>query len=256
MPSPMNAISESDLNYSEIPSDSNDDTYDDNDDSSYGSGFGTDECNFEFEFDDFNFDDDTIENDDDDDDVDTFPPLPFWFGTEDHDQVMQIMNMYDDFLNLEKERKSCVRKPEPFVGCVCRYQVKGSSFQTLDKIKIYQKEILPPGKDMTVYKVKHVLVKWDVETGLPTNMTLLKKIQRDYWEKRCHSENYSYLYCIPFRDDCRAQFFCSRTEKNMMYANDQFTYAPYVKDKLEELNNQLESLCVGDNIYSASPPIR
>lgn len=42
----------------------------------------------------------------------------------------------------------------------------------------------------------------------------------------------------------------------MMYANDQFTYAPYVKDKLEELNNQLESLCVGDNIYSASPPIR
>lgn len=42
----------------------------------------------------------------------------------------------------------------------------------------------------------------------------------------------------------------------MMYANDQFTYAPFVKDKLEELSNQLESFGVGENIYSASPPMR
>ncbi len=68
---------------------------------------------------------------------------------------MQIMNIYDEFLGLENERKKCVRKPKPFVGCICRYQVKGSNFQTLDKIKVYQKDILPPGKDMTVYKVEH-----------------------------------------------------------------------------------------------------
>lgn len=81
MPSPMKANSEPDINYSELPFDNNDDMYDDSDDSSFGSGFGSDECDFEFEFeDDINFNDDDNEKDDD---IDTFPPLPFWFGTED-----------------------------------------------------------------------------------------------------------------------------------------------------------------------------
>ena len=42
-----------------------------------------------------------------------------------------------------------------------------------------------------------------------------------------------------------------------MYANDETTFAPFVKEKMEELKTHLESLGVDDNsIYSASPPMK
>lgn len=68
------------------------------------------------------------------------------------DHILQIIKIYDEALNLEKERKQCIRKPKPFIGSILRKPVKANTFKTFDKISVFQKAILPPGNEIPILK--------------------------------------------------------------------------------------------------------
>jgi len=122
---------------------------------------------------------------------------PFWFSYEDTDQICGILNSYSKTLDLEEERKSCVRAPPPFIGKVKRVQVDADLFTTLDQVSIYLRDVRPLGISLPFSRDEWLLTSWDVAEGVPLRSFRIKDESLiEFWQSRAHGD-VSYLYCRP-----------------------------------------------------------
>jgi hypothetical protein len=158
-------------------------------------------------------------------------PIPFWFTHEEPDQIRTIFKSYALTLDLEKQRKACIRSPAPFIGRIKRTPIKPAEsdtdkeFKTLDKVEIYLRELYPLGTMLPLSRVAWVLTSWD-DDGIPTNCSELSKSAKKSVQKRAQGALSSTLYCAPvFRTKDEYEFSVSSQEHSLMYTSSSSTNA-------------------------------
>jgi len=123
--------------------------------------------------------------------------VPFWFAHEDQDQINEIVQIYNQTLNIERERKMCLRAPVPFVGSIKRTQVHNTLFSTLDEVSVYLRDIKPLGVDLPLSRTVWLLTSWEVSEGIPLHSFEIREDRlREFWQKRSRGAS-SFLYCRP-----------------------------------------------------------
>eukprot|EP00026_Physarum_polycephalum_P006269 Phypoly_transcript_06311.p1 GENE.Phypoly_transcript_06311~~Phypoly_transcript_06311.p1 ORF type:complete len:394 (+),score=78.34 Phypoly_transcript_06311:130-1311(+) len=166
--------------------------------------------------------------------------VPFWFTHEEPDQIRMIFESYAVTLNLEEQRKACVRAPAPFIGRIRRTPVKPleseteTCFKTLDKVEIFLRELYPLGTMLPLSRVTWVLTTWDLNDGVPIQSQELQKSSKivspltftiESIQRRTHGQS-STLYCAPIeRTKEEYQYSVSPQDHNLMYASNSSTNA-------------------------------
>lgn len=168
--------------------------------------------------------------------------VPFWFSHEEPEQLRLIFDSYSTTLELEEQRKQCIRAPAPFIGRIKRTQVEEEPFTTLDEVEIYLREIYPLGTMLPLSRTDWVLTSWDPEEGVPTKIVKLTKQMRKFWKKRTHGHSSSYLYCSPlFRTKEEYTYNVSPQNHDVMYTSDSATYtsvtqfSPFLPERCREV---------------------
>lgn len=152
-------------------------------------------------------------------------PIPFWFTNEEPDQIRMIFDSYAITLDIEEQRKACIRSPAPFIGRIIRMPLKPSdneaencdinnntnnnnnnnnnnttsttTFKTLDKVEVYVRELYPLGTILPLSRVVWLLTTWDSNEGIPTNSVEVTKGLKKSLQKRALTTQSSTLYCAP-----------------------------------------------------------
>jgi len=171
--------------------------------------------------------------------------IPFWFSHEDEDQVCKIMEYYTRFLDLETERKLCLRAPMPFIGRVRRTRVKNEMFSTLDEVSVYLRDIKPLGVKLPLVRTVWQVTSWDVAEGIPLHSFEIRTDSlRAFWHQRTFGAD-SFLYCRPIFHSKDWQFQVSEQETLITYTclhSNTPCYGPYIPSKCLHLTSSL-----GDN---------
>jgi len=183
---------------------------------------------------------DEEDEDNEEDEEEEAPPqlgneVPFWFSHEEADQISGIIEYYSRFLDLESERKLCIRAPKQFIGRVKRTRVENEMFSTLDEVSIYLRDFKPLGVNLPLVRTVWQVTSWDVVEGIPVHAFELRKDSlRAFWYQRTIGTD-SYLYCRPlFQTSGDWQFEASDVENQVAYASlhSNFpTYGPYIPSK-------------------------
>lgn len=157
--------------------------------------------------------------------------VPFWFMNEEPDQIRTIFESYAVALDLEEQRKACIRSPSPFIGRIKRTPIKPAdtdtdkSFKTLDKVEVYLRELYPLGTMLPLSRVAWLLTTWD-DDGIPIQSSEMPKSTKKSMQKRAHGAQSSTLYCAPiFRTKDDYQYTVSSQEHSLMYASNSSTNA-------------------------------
>jgi hypothetical protein len=179
--------------------------------------------------------------------------LPFWFTHEEPEQIRMIFESYGVTLDIEEQRKACVRAPAPFIGSITRTPIKPATsdtdgaFKTLDKVDIYLREMYPLGTMLPVSRVAWVCTTWDANEGVPTHSFELQKSTKKSMLKRAQGAQSSTLYCTPiFRTKEEYQYSVSPQEHSLMYASNSSTNAsitrisPFLPEHCRTISFSLE----------------
>lgn len=157
--------------------------------------------------------------------------VPFWFMNEEPDQIRTILESYALTLDLETQRKACIRSPSPFIGRVKRTPIKPAesdtdkSFKTLDRVEVYLRELYPLGTKLPLSREAWVLTTWD-DDGIPIHSSEMSKSTKKSMQKRAQGAQSSTLYCAPiFRTKDDYQYTVSPQEHSLMYASNSSTNA-------------------------------
>eukprot|EP01119_Soliformovum_irregulare_P022185 TRINITY_DN753_c0_g1_i1.p1 TRINITY_DN753_c0_g1~~TRINITY_DN753_c0_g1_i1.p1 ORF type:complete len:366 (-),score=111.10 TRINITY_DN753_c0_g1_i1:63-1160(-) len=121
-------------------------------------------------------DDDEIVIEEPEEEEPHFVEVPFWFGSEDPDQIQCILAKYTTALQLDEEIKRCIRMPPPFIGRVKRSVVHAvDNFMTLDEVEIFRRSMLPPFSQLPFVKKRCLLSTWNIEDGIQTHCRQVSK---------------------------------------------------------------------------------
>jgi hypothetical protein len=174
--------------------------------------------------------------------------IPFWYLSESPDHLAVIVQNYNHkILKDNSIRCDCRRLPQ-FIGRIHRSPVKEASkngkpsFQTFDKIDVYQRDIRPCGSLLTKLSTAYVLSSWDSD-GIPYNIEVLANEQISSWRRKIIKKSDSFIYCLPVWES-RTEFkFCVESEEHEVgYAYQPWNYTAYLPPEFQKKNLDSEDI--------------
>lgn len=156
---------------------------------------------------------------------------------------------YEKVLGVDKDQAKVVRGDPPFIGRIMRRQVTDASFLTIDAIDVYLNEHVPPGMTPPLVRHANVLTRWDINSGLPVECTMLtRKTARTQWKPRVRPDSCGCLVALPIHGVARSfSYSTSRVECPMRHSNDKpFDYQQFIpKRSAEEEDDLLNAMPLG-----------
>lgn len=97
--------------------------------------------------------------------------------------------------------RAALRAARPFVGKVVRFQVRSSDttqLVSIDSVYIYLYDMVPFGRTMPRTQHLWFLTRWDSQTGLPLDQSLMQSstVNRT-WMRRANQKEPVALFCEP-----------------------------------------------------------
>eukprot|EP01125_Pyxidicula_operculata_P001296 TRINITY_DN11194_c0_g1_i1.p1 TRINITY_DN11194_c0_g1~~TRINITY_DN11194_c0_g1_i1.p1 ORF type:complete len:359 (+),score=99.57 TRINITY_DN11194_c0_g1_i1:94-1170(+) len=160
---------------------------------------------------------------------------PWWFSKEDGKHIAQVVKAYSEYLQINvKSGLQDSRRLPSFIGRIERfpYQHCDMSFQTIDKVHIFRRDIRPVGCELTLTDEVYLHTKWN-DQGLPQFKTLFhdKELFDDYISSanKILKKFKSFIHCLPVWESSSEFEYKVGTQNILLeYANQPYHYTKYL----------------------------